>query len=184
MHFLNFHTVKEMEYFKQFDIRFGSFTLGQHQMKMEIKRSFFEKYKNDDIKDSDIQVDITVERKETMVSLNFDIHGRIISFCDVCLEDLTIFVSKQEMLILKTTGAAKESDTENIVFVGEKAHSYNVEQVLYEYIVTAMPMRKVHQETGTETCNPDMLKWIDAVNDAPPPQEDERWEVLKKLKFK
>ena len=184
MQILNFHGVKEKEYFKQFNIRFGSFTLGRHQMKVEIKRSFFEKYKNDDIKDVDIQVGIDIERKETIVSLYFDIQGHIISFCDVCLENLTIFVSKQEMLILKTTGIAKESDTENIIFVGEKEHSYNIEQVLYEYIVMAIPMRKVHKETGTETCNPDMLKWIDSVSATFTDQEDERWEVLKKLKLK
>jgi len=176
--------VKEKEYFKQFDIRFGSLALGQHQMEVEINHLFFEKYKNEDIKDSDIQVDITVERKETMVSLTFDIRGHVTSICDICLENLTIPMSKKEILILKTTGIAKESDNENIVFVGEKAYFYNIEQVLYEYIVTLLPMRKVHQETGTETCNPDMLKWIDAVNNASTPQEDERWEVLKSVKFK
>jgi len=180
---LNFHGVKEKEYFKQFDIKFGSLALGIHQMEVEINSTFFEKYKNEDIKNSDIQVNITVERKETMVALSFDIQGYVVSVCDVCLEDLTIPVSKQEMVILKTTGAAKESDSENIVFMGEKEFLYNIEQLMYECIVTSIPIRKTHQETGTENCNPDMLKRIEEAKNSPPLQEDERWKVLKNIKF-
>jgi uncharacterized metal-binding protein YceD (DUF177 family) len=180
---LNFHQVKDREYFKQFDIKFGSLALGNHQMEVEVNSFFFEKYKNEDVKDSDIHVDITIERKETMVSLNFDIQGYVVSFCDICLEDLTIPISKQEMVILKTTGIAKENDSENIVFVGEKENSYNIEQLMYEYIVTSIPIRKTHQETGIENCNPDMLKWIEEATNSPSLQEDERWEVLKNVKF-
>jgi uncharacterized metal-binding protein YceD (DUF177 family) len=171
--------VKDREYFKQFDIKFGSLALGNHQMEVEVNRSFFEKYKNDDIQDCDIQVDITIERKETMVNLHFDMQGYIVSLCDICLEELTIPVSKQETVILKITGPAKESDNENIIFLGEKEYFYNIEQLLYEYIVTSIPIRKVHQETGDGNCNPDMLKRIEEAKNGASPQEDERWKVLK-----
>ena len=179
MQILNFQEVKDREYFKQFDIRFGSLALGEHQLEVEINRPFFEKYKNEDIQDGDIQVNITIERKETMVTLYMDMHGFIVSVCDVCLENLTVPIAKKETVILKTTGIAKESDSENIVFVGEKAYFYNIEQLLYENIVTSIPMRKVHQEIGEENCNPEMLKWIEEAKNASPKQEDERWAALK-----
>jgi len=175
--------VKEKEYFKQFDIKFGSLALGNHQLKVEIGSAFFRKYKNDDIKDGDIRVDVVVERKETMTALKFDIQGYVVGVCDVCLEDLTIPISKQEVVILKTTGIAKESGDENIVFVGEKEFLYNIEQLMYECIVTSVPIRKTHQETGTEACNPDMLKWIAEAQNGSFLQEDERWRVLKNIKF-
>ena len=179
-----FHSVKEKEYFKQFDIRFGTLPIGHHSMEVEVNRLFFEKYKIDDIKDCNIIIDITIERKETMVSLDFDIQGHIISLCDLCLEDLTIPISKQETLILKTTGIAKERENEDIVFVGEKEYSYNIEQVVYEYIVGLIPMRKVHQEIGEESCNPDMLKLIEEAKKISPPKDDGRWDVLKNIEFK
>jgi len=175
--------VKEKEYFKQFDIKYGSLALGKHQMEVEINNTFFEKYKNVDIKNVDIQVVITIERKETMVFLNFDMQGFIVSFCDICLENLTIPISKQELLILKKTGTARENNNENIVFVGEKEYFYNIEQLLYEYIVTYIPIRKVHQGTGKETCNLDMLKRIEEAKNGSQSQKDERWEVLKEIKF-
>ena len=171
--------MKDREYFKQFDIRFGSLALGNHQMEVEVNRSFFEKYKNDDVLCADIHVDITIERKETMVGLNFDMQGNVVSTCDICLEELTIPISKKESVILKITGQAKESDNENIIFLGEKEYFYNIEQLMYEYIVTSIPIRKVHQETGYGKCNPDMLKRIEEVKNNSFEHEDERWKVLK-----
>jgi len=153
-------------------------------MEVEINHLFFEKYENDDINGGNIHVQINVHRKETMVSLDFNLQGHIISFCDVCLDELTIPISKREMLILKTTGNAKEREDENIVFVGEKVHSYNIEQILYEYIVTLIPMRKTHQEVENGTCNPAMLTLIEDAKNVPVFIEDERWEALKNIELK
>ena len=178
------HSVKEKNYFKQFDIRFGTLPFGHCQMEVNVSRLFFEKYKNDDILDCNICININVERKQTMVSLNFDLKGIIVCLCDRCLEKLTIPIARQETLILKTTGIAQERENEDIVFVGEKEYSYNIEQIVYEYIVGLIPMRKVHQQTGEETCNADMLKLIEEAKNASSPKEDGRWDVLKNIEFK
>jgi uncharacterized metal-binding protein YceD (DUF177 family) len=175
--------MKDKDYFRQFDIRFGSFAFGSRQIDIEVNDLFFEKHKNEDIQGCNVNLHLTVERKETMVSLEFDLQGDVISFCDLCLEKLTLPVSKQEILILKTTGKPQENDNENIVFLGEKEYSYNIEQIIYEYIATLIPIRKVHQETGDETCNPEMLKLIEQAKGTPSRQFDERWNVLKDLKL-
>jgi uncharacterized metal-binding protein YceD (DUF177 family) len=175
--------VKGKDYFKQFDIRFGSLAFGTHQIEVEVNDLFFEKHKNEDIQGCNVDVRLTVERKETMVSFLFDMQGYVVSFCDLCLERLTMPVSKQEILLLKTTGKAKESDSENIVFIGEKEHSYNIEQIMYEYIATLIPIRKVHQETGDETCNPEMLRLIEQAKSPSSPHYDERWDVLRDLEL-
>ncbi|MDR2408670.1 MAG: DUF177 domain-containing protein [Bacteroidales bacterium] len=175
--------MKDKDYFKQFDIRFGSLAFGRHLMEVEVNDLFFEKYINEDIQGCNVHVHLTVERKETMVTLEFDMHGCVITFCDRCLEKLTMPISKQEILILKTTGKAKESDNEDIVFLGDKEYAYNIEQILYEYIVTLIPIRKVHTETDVEVCNPEMLKLIEQAKGTPQPQYDERWNVLKDLKL-
>jgi uncharacterized metal-binding protein YceD (DUF177 family) len=152
-------------------------------MEIEVNNLFFEKHKNEDIQGCNINILLTVERKETMVSFDFDIEGSLISSCDLCLEKLTMPIATHEILILKTTGKAKESNSENIVFVGEKEYSYNIEQIVYEYIVTLIPIRKVHQETGDETCNPEMLKLIEQIKKTSSPQHDERWDVLRNLEL-
>ena len=173
--------MKDKNYFKQFDIWFGSLAIGCHQQAVEINQSFFEKYDNEQIINSNIIININIDRKENMVSLDFKMAGTLVSYCDICLEELTIFVEKHEILILKIIGEAKESDDENIIFLGEKEYFFNTEQIINEYLMSLIPMRKTHQEIEDTPCNQQMLDLIEQAKAKPFQAFDERWEALKNL---
>ena len=175
--------MKDKNYFKQFDIRFGSLAIGNHQQEVEINQSFFERYDNEQITDANIIIKINIDRKESMVSLDFEIEGTLVSYCDLCLEELTISVAKHEILILKITGEAKESDDENIIFLGEKEYTFNTEQVINEYLMSLIPMRKTHQEISNGSCNQQMIDLIEQAKAKPSQAFDERWEALKNIKI-
>ena len=174
--------MKKNEYFKQFDIRFGSLALGKHQREIEIEKAFFEKHINDDIKDASVMIKIDIEKKENMVHLFFNLSGNLHTTCDLCLENLIIPVNQKEVLLLKMTDTAKESDDENIVYLKNTEYTYNVEQVIYEYLLTLIPMRKTHQDLG-EQCDKSMLELIEKAKIKQEPIVDERWEALKNIKF-
>ena len=173
----------DKKYYKQFDIRFGTLAVGYHQQEVEINQSFFEKYNNEQITDANIIIKIDVDRKENMVSLDFNIEGTIISYCDLCLEELRIPVAKHEILILKIVKENQESDDESIVFLGEKEHTFNTEQIISEFLMSLIPMRKTHQEIGDQACNQQMLDLIEQAKVKSSPIEDERWEALKNIKI-
>jgi uncharacterized metal-binding protein YceD (DUF177 family) len=175
--------VKKSDYFKQFDIRFGSLAIGKHQTEIEIEKAFFEKYINDDIIDASVIVKIDIEKKENMIQLLFDLSGNLHTTCDLCLEELIIPVDKQEVLLLQLTDVPKESDDENIVYLKNTEYSYNVEQIIYEYLVTLIPMRKTHQETENQQCDESMLALIEKAKTKENPVVDQRWEKLKDIKF-
>ena len=177
--------MKKNDYFKQFDIRFGSLALGKHQTKIEIEKAFFEKYINDDIVDAKVIVKIDIEKKENMIQLLFDLSGNLHTTCDLCLNELIIPVESQDVLLLKQTDIPRESDDENIVYLKNTEYSYNVEQIIYEYLLTLIPMRKTHQEIGDQQCDETMLDLIEKAkikvkNEA---IVDERWEKLKDINF-
>ena len=171
--------MKEKEYFKQFDIGFGNLSFGKHSLSVEVNNTFFEKFEIEDITGADVQVLIELERKETLVILHFDIQGNLYSICDLCLEEISIPVADNRKLILKIVSQPCQSDDEDIVFIKENTHSYNIEQVIFEYIYDLIPMRRVHGETGSGTCNQEMLSLIEKAKQKPPKQEDARWEALK-----
>ena len=175
--------MKKNEYFKQFDIRFGSLAIGKHQTEVEIEKAFFEKYINDDIEDASVLVKIDIEKKENMVHLFFNLSGNLHTMCDVCLDELVIPVDKQETLLLKITETAQESDDENIVYLKNTEYNYNVEQIIYEYLLMLIPMRKTHQETGEGQCDETMLDLIEKAKTKENPIVDERWEKLKDIQF-
>ncbi len=175
--------MKKNDYLKQFDIQFGSLVIGKHQTEIEIKKAFFEKYINDDIVDAFVIVKIDIEKKENMIQLFFNISGNLHTTCDLCLDELIIPVDKQEVLLLKLTDTPKESNDENIIYLKNTEYSYNVEQIIYEYLVTSMPMRKTHQETKNQQCDESMLALIEKAKNKENPVVDQRWEKLKDIKF-
>ena len=175
--------MEDKGYFKQFDIQFGNLGFGIHRSDLEISNSFFEKHNNEDITDANVKIRLEVERKENLVILHFEMEGTLYSNCDVCLEEISIPVHHSEKLFLKIVPNPHESDDENIVFISENAHSYNVEQVIFEYLYAQIPMRKVHGEIGDQVCNQEMLSLIEKAKAKSAKQEDARWNALKNIKL-
>jgi len=175
--------MKEKDYFKQFDICFGNLSMGRHCLDLEINNTFFEKFDIEDVTGAKVQVQVELERKETMVILNFDMQGILYSTCDLCLDEISIPIADNKKLILKFVSEPCQSDDEDIVFVQENSHTYNIEQVLFEYLYALLPMRKVHGETGSGTCNQKMLSLIENAKIKPAIREDARWEALKQIKL-
>jgi uncharacterized metal-binding protein YceD (DUF177 family) len=176
--------VKKSEYFKQFEIRFGSLCTGRHQIEAEVEKAFFEKYINDDIADASVLVKIDIEKMDNMIHLFFHLHGTLHTVCDLCLDELIIPIDSREELILKLTETPEESDDETIVYLKNTAYSYNAEQIIYEYLLTLLPMRKTHQEAGNRQCDESMLALIEKAKIKENPVVDERWEKLKDIKLK
>jgi uncharacterized metal-binding protein YceD (DUF177 family) len=175
--------MEDKDYFRQFDIHFGNLRFGKHCFDLEIDNTFFEKHDNEDITGANVGVQLEVERKETLVILHFRMSGTLYSICDLCLEKLSIPVAIDEKLLLKIVSEPCQSDSEDIVFISEKTYFYNVEQALFEYLYALIPIRKVHEETGTDTCNQEMLRLIENAKVKQTKHEDERWEALKNIKL-
>ena len=175
--------MKDKDYFKQFDICFGNLSMDKHCLSIEVNNTFFEKFDIEDITGADVRVQVELERKETMVILRFDIQGILFSICDLCLEEIAIPIADTKTLILKMVSEPTLNNDDDIVFIPENAHNYNVKQVIFEYLYALIPMRKVHGETGVGTCNQKMISLIENAKIKPVIQEDARWEALKQIKL-
>ena len=175
--------MEDKNYFKQFDIQFGNLNLGKYRSDLEVNCSFFEKHSNEDVIDANIAIQLDIERKETLIILHFNMEGTLYSNCDLCLEKISIPVHHSESLILKIVPNPHESDDENIVFINENVYSYNVEQIIFEYLYALLPIRKVHGEIGPQTCNQNMLSLIEKAKAKPLKQVDARWDALKSIKL-
>lgn len=158
--------------------------IGTHERNIKITQTFFEKHINEDIIDANVDIHLNIIRDETMLVFKFDIHGSLISQCDICLDNVTIAVSAKEDLILKIVEKPQESDDENVVFITDKDKMYNIEQFVYESLILMLPMRKVHSGQGNDKCDPTMLDLIEkAAHQKNESQIDERWSALKNIKF-
>ena len=172
-------------YFKQFDIEFIKLPLGVSVMNLEVDRRFFEKHTNDEISDAAVNILLQIEKKERFMRFQFHLTGTITLRCDICLEKLYCPIDVTEFYTLRKAEKDEQpSEDEQMIFLSPEAYSYNVEQLLYEMIYAAVPMRKVHEDYLGQQCDPDMLNLLKAhQKNEKNTTCDPRWDARKNLKL-
>lgn len=93
-------------------------------------------------------------------------------------------IEASESLVIKH-GEPSES-TDEILVIPEGQEEFDVTQYLYEYVVLAIPARRVPCEIDEEefVCDQEMIDKLEKLNAAPTIEENKNplWEQLNKLK--
>lgn len=76
-----------------------------------------------------------------------------------------------------------EDTDPDILSVPIDAYELDLQQQIYEFIMLALPIRRVHpvDKNGNSTCDPVMLKKLDELIVDEEKDTDPRWDELKKL---
>jgi uncharacterized protein len=169
-----------MDRLVKYTIPFAGMAMGNHQFEYEIGDQFFELFENSVIEHANVHVSLQFHRSETLLALNFSLHGNIRQLCDRCLEPFEFEVSSNEQLLVRFGSEARE-ESDNIIVISHSDQNINVAQHIYDYLSLALPMRVVHpeNENGESTCDPEFLKNIE--RDSENPTEDPRWDILRGL---
>lgn len=175
-----------MNRYRDAEIQFSGLKSGSYDYHFTLEKAFFECFETEILTDGRVDFEVKLEKSERMLMFHFTFSGQVQTQCDRCLGELEVPVSGSQTLCVKFSDT-ETSDDEDVLFLPEKAHTIDLSQWMYEYMVIAMPMQCVHpdDEEGNSTCDPEMLKYL--VNeDEQPSEEDEpimdpRWEKLKEL---
>ena len=155
---------------------------GRHDIDFEIDNKFFEKFEEAEVKEGSLIANITVNKRSTHSDLVIRISGNVRICCDRCLEMFFHPISCENRLLVKFGKTIEDIDPDIISLpVGE--HELDLQQHLYEYIMLALPIKRVHPDdnNGKSTCDPVMLKKLEALIVEEEPKVDPRWDELKKL---
>jgi uncharacterized protein len=171
-----------MNYMKQFVISFSGLSLGKHDYEFEVDDTFFESLEYSEIRKGNIHVDMTLEKTTIMLLLNFSFKGKATVTCDRCGDEFEIPVEGENRLIVKF-GAVPMEETEDIIVIPEGEHEIDVSQYIYEYIILALPLQRIHPDDaeGNSMCDPDVLKKLEEISVKHTEGTDPRWDALKGL---
>ncbi len=130
-----------------------------------------------------MHAEVILEKKPGVFSLHFSLEGKVEVLCDRCLEKFMTDVSTTQTIFVKMGETPGEIE-DDVLIIGRDDHEIEVGQYLYEFIMLALPYQKVHPDDseGHSTCNPEMLKQLDAHRTKEPDMEekiDPRWDALK-----
>ena len=170
-----------MEKESEFLIPVSGLALGVHSFKFDIKDDFFADLDYSEVKQAAVTVDLEVLREELMMTLKFQLEGKVLVPCDRCADEFFIPIQSEQVFYIKF-GAEGVEESDDVVVVPAEEHAYDIRSLIYEYIILSIPIHRVHPEGE---CNPQVLAMLS--HDEEPTDEetatDPRWAALKDVKL-
>ncbi len=170
----------------QYIVQFGGLPVGVHEFEFDVDSKFFQSIENSEIEKADIHVKASLTKQNNLLQMHFSIEGTVAVDCDRCLKNFDYPVEAEEDLVIKH-GNTDES-TDEILVIPEGQDEFDVSQYLYEYIILAIPARRVPCELDEDKfkCDYetlDKLKNMAVDPDEGPEPNNPLWEQLNKIKF-
>ncbi len=136
---------------KDFDIDIYNLSNKKHEYEFEVGDGFFQQLPDSFLQKGDLKAKLVLDKSETMMQASFDIVGIVEIECDRSAELFDFVIKTNDKLIFKF-GDEYQELTEDIVVIPRSAPKINVAQYVYEFIVLAIPIKKIHPKSS----NPDM----------------------------
>lgn len=167
-----------MDALEHFSIPVSGLHNGTHEYDFSIDAAFFQCFPESPIKDGNVAVHFIFDKQNDMYVLTFQLEGTVQTACDRCLEEFSLPIEADEMLLVKFD--EKEWEDADIIYVLRDTPKLNVARYIYEFINLAVPIAKTHDDADEE-CDPEMLKYLQQEEKDDPPVSSSVWDALKGL---
>lgn len=165
-----------------FTIPFAGLKLVHHLFDFEVDDTFFEDLDYSLIHKGNVAVSIDLEKKETMLILQFTLNGTVEAECNLCTDPVDFKIDTNFQLIYKF--GLEDLYDESIIVIHPDSYQIDVAQPIYEFITISLPPRIVHEEGK---CNQEMLEALNKYLSSKKEDDDDnedidpRWSALKNL---
>jgi uncharacterized metal-binding protein YceD (DUF177 family) len=188
-----------VKFLRNYDIDVIKLKDGKHSFTFEVSNEFFKYFEAEDwVNGANIKVTVDVNKTVSVMEVDFDISGTVGLTCDRSLEEFDHPLELTEKVIYKY-GPMVQEISEDVFMITKDSPSINVAQLIYEFILLAIPAKKIHPDYMDETDEDDLdeegsLIYLSEEEEIESDDSDEeshqekpadpRWEILNKLKKK
>lgn len=158
---------------EEYLIPLNGLSAGKTPFKWHVGKEFLESFGNSEVVDAEILADVKVEKSGNYIGVDCSLDGSLVVPCDRCLEDLEIPVSEMIRLSIKFGSEPSDpalsnvtEDEREVVYLPADEASMDMAQIIYDYIMLALPLQRVHPDGE---CNPVVMKYL--ITDAEMPQD-------------
>ncbi|MBA6153907.1 YceD family protein [Gelidibacter maritimus] len=175
-----------MKPLKEYDIQFVGLKLGKHHFDYQIDKKFFEHFEYDDFNDVDVTLNLLFEKKATLLELDFEVSGTVNVNCDTSNEPYNQEIEDDFNLVVKF-GDEYNDENENILIIPHGEFELNVAQYIYELIILALPIKRIHPGIEDGTLKSEILEKLKELSPKDSEEKEEteeidpRWNTLKQL---
>jgi len=175
-----------MKLIKEFTIPFVGLKIGKHHFEYNVEQAFFEHFEYEDFNDVNINVHLKLEKKATLLELHFKVSGWVNVNCDLTNEPYNQTIENEFDLVVNF-GEEYNDEHIDILIVPHGTYEINIQQYIYELIILAVPIKRLHPGVENGTLDSEILEKLEELSpklkDKKNEEEetDPRWNKLKKL---
>ena len=168
---------------KGFSVKFIGLKEGTHNFQFPLSKSFFETFKYSEFNSVDINVDLVLVKKSTIIELSLKGTGSVNINCTLTNEPFDYQINSKLNLLVKF-GDSYDDENDELLVLPHGSHSIDLDQYFYEMIVLSMPIRNVHPDVENGTIDSEILNRLKEfdINKEKNSNFDARWDKLKELK--
>lgn len=134
---------------KDFLIQFTGLKLGEHQFEYQIENDFFDLFNYSEFNSANIQVNIAMLKKTTMLELQFTHKGTVNVPCDITNEDFDLPIEGSLNLLVKF-GEEFNNENDDFLILPHGEFQFNVMQYIYEMIALSVPYKRIHPDIAAD----------------------------------
>lgn len=169
---------------KEFSIPFSGLKQGKHNFEYKIDNTFFESFEYYEFNAAAIDITVELNKMSTLLEFGMKAKGIVNVICDISSEPYDQGINSSLELMVKF-GEEFNDENEEILIIPNGEFQVNISQYLYEMLVLAVPLKRVHPGVLDGTLK---SKAVDKLEELQPKEEkenkednDPRWDALKKL---
>lgn len=136
-----------------FDINIADLKNGIHTKSFIVDDAFFESLSFSLIKNGTFSVNITINKNDSIILLDFDIKGIIRLTCDRSLEDFDFNLKTKKRIVIRIDSLEFENTDDDLINISPNSKMVNVSQYIYEFICLSIPQKKLHPRFDKEPKN-------------------------------
>ncbi|HSD09019.1 DUF177 domain-containing protein [Flavobacterium sp.] len=176
-----------MKQTKEYTIPFVGLKLGKHKFEYQISNAFFEIFDYNEFQNSDIKVNVVLDKKSNLLELSFKHEGTVNVPCDLTSEDFDLPIKGKLKLIVRF-GETFNNDNEELLILPFGEFEIDIAQYIYEMIILSVPLKRIHPGVKDGSLNTEALTKLKELTIKEQKKEkkeeeniDPRWDKLKQL---
>jgi len=184
-----------VKFLRTYDVEIIRLKEGKHNFSFNVGDEFFSEFENNNIVErGNLEANVEILKETSHIEAFFEIEGTVELICDRSLEIFDYPLKTAQKMLYKY-GLEETEINEEIYVITRDTPKINLAQLLYEYILLAIPAKKIHPDYLEEMDEDDFenegklvyLSDEESEGDIPSASKEEtdpRWEILKNLKKK
>jgi uncharacterized protein len=185
-----------VKFLRNYDIDIIRLKEGKHTFSFQVDNEFFSQFEDNNlVTNGNLAVNVVLNKDINLIEALFEIEGTVELVCDRSLETFDYPLNAADRVLYKY-GAEEQEINEEIYIITRDTPRLKLAQLIYEFILLALPAKKIHPDYVGEMDEEDFDEegqlvymsdedWEDDEEDSPSDEDaDPRWEILKNLKKK